>query len=115
MNFIFWNIRRKTDDVFLGHIVKMLNENFGNILEAELTEQDGRTYLRTNLFDHIATLHCGLIDSDVLGCAFEPEQRFESPDGSAITFDRDYFGSHRGLRILPGPFAAREDADRPLW
>ena len=84
-------------------------------LTVELTEQDGRTYLRTNLFDHIATLHCGLIDSDVLGCAFEPEQRFESPDGSAITFDRDYFGSHRGLRILPGPFAAKEDADRPLW
>ena len=84
-------------------------------LTVELTEQDGRTYLRTNLFDHIATLHCGLIDSDVLGCAFEPEQRFESPDGSAITFDRDYFGSHRGLRILPGPFATKGDAEKALW
>ena len=44
--------------------------------------------------------------TDTLGLAFEPEQRFESPDGSAITFDIDYFGNHRGVTAMPGPFAA---------
>ncbi len=83
-------------------------------LHLTLTEENGRYILNTNLFDYISKMSCGLIDSDVLGQAFEPEQRFEAPDGSSITFDRDYFGNHRGLRILPGPFAAPEDAFRPL-
>ena len=81
----------------------------------ELEERDGHPVLRTNLFDHLGELRCGLITSDVLGNAFEPDQRFENPDGSAITFDRDYSGSHRGLSILPGPFATKEDAEKPLW
>ena len=48
------------------------------------------------------------MDSDTLGCAFEPEQRFEDPDGTAITFDTDFFGAHRGVSALPGPFANGE-------
>ena len=40
-----------------------------------------------------------------LGMAFEPEQRFENNDGSDIIFDTDYLGDHRGLSVLPGPFA----------
>jgi hypothetical protein len=46
-----------------------------------------------------------MIHSDILGKAFEPEERFENPDGSAITFDTDYFGKHRGVDVIPGPFA----------
>ena len=57
----------------------------------------------------------GIINSDILGCAFEPEQRFESPDGSAIVFDRDYLGNTRGVGVLPGPFASAEDAEKALW
>ena len=56
-----------------------------------------------------------MINSDILGCAFEPEERFENPDGTAITFDRDYFGEHRGVKVLPGPFATAEDAKHNLW
>ena len=48
---------------------------------------------------------CGLIGSEKLGYAFEPEQRFENPDGSDLLLDRDYFGAHRGVSTLPGPFA----------
>ena len=48
---------------------------------------------------------CRMITSDILGKAFEPEQRFESPDGSDITFDTDYFGCVRTGTIIPGPFA----------
>ena len=46
-----------------------------------------------------------LIDSDTLGKAFEPEQRFENPDGTPITFDTDFEGKKREGQILPGPFA----------
>ena len=48
---------------------------------------------------------CSLITSDILGKAFEPEQRFESPDGSEIIFDTDYYGDVRKGQIIPGPFA----------
>ena len=48
---------------------------------------------------------CRLITSDILGKAFEPEQRFESPDGSDIAFDTDFFGKRRTGDILAGPFA----------
>jgi len=41
MNFIFWNIRKKTDDVFLNHIVEMLNENKTDVfMVAELPCKD---------------------------------------------------------------------------
>ena len=46
-----------------------------------------------------------LISSDVLGKAFEPEQRFESPDGEDIVFDTDIHGKKREGEIVPGPFS----------
>lgn len=52
---------------------------------------------------------CRLITSDILGKAFEPEQRFENADGSAIVFDTDYYGNKREGRIIPGPFAQLQD------
>ena len=64
-----------------------------------------KSVLETNVFDLLGSFKDSLITSDVLGCAFEPEQRFESPDGSEIIFDKDYFGNHRGSDIIPGPFA----------
>lgn len=74
-------------------------------VKVELVEKDGKYLLKTNIFDLLKGFTNGVITSDKLGCAFEPEQRFENPDGSSITFDRDYFGAHRGLEALPGPFA----------
>ena len=56
----------------------------------------------------------GILTSDTLGYAFEPEQRFESPDGSAITLDVDYFGNHRGVSAMPGPFAEAPGARQAL-
>ena len=80
----------------------------------ELVEKDGRPVLRTNVYDFLGDFRAGIVTSDILGCAFEPEQRFENPDGTAITFDRDYLGEHRGLDALPGPFA-RGAAERVVW
>jgi len=71
----------------------------------ELEEQDGKTILKTNLYDYIKDFNVGLITSDVLGEAFEPEERYENPDGSDIIFNSDYAGEHRDLTIIPGPFA----------
>ena len=71
----------------------------------ELSEKDGKWTLKTNLFELIKDFSDGIITTETLGLAFEPEQRFENPDGTAITFDRDFFGAHRGLTALPGPFA----------
>ena len=68
-------------------------------------EKDGKTVVKTKLYSQLKDFRDGLIHSDLLGYAFEPEQRFENPDGSAILFDRDIFGNHRGTEALPGPFA----------
>lgn len=56
-----------------------------------------------------------MINTEVLGKAFEPEEPFENPDGTPIQFDADYFGGHRGADVLPGPFAAKEDAEKKLY
>ena len=44
------------------------------------------------------------ISTEFLGEAFEPEQKFENPDGSPITFDKDYFGKTRSSHPAYGPF-----------
>ncbi|MBR4551865.1 MAG: right-handed parallel beta-helix repeat-containing protein, partial [Oscillospiraceae bacterium] len=68
-------------------------------------KEDGIWFLRSNLGQVLDGFTTRIMHSDTLGCAFEPEQRFENPDGSAIVFDSDYFGSHRGITAVPGPFA----------
>ncbi|MBR1821577.1 MAG: hypothetical protein IJ769_08145, partial [Clostridia bacterium] len=80
----------------------------------ELAERDGRQVLSTNVYDFLGDFRDGIVNSDILGRAFEPEQRFENPDGSEIIFDRDYFGGHRGADALPGPFAAGE-SEQIVW
>ena len=79
-----------------------------------LTEKDGAPGLSTNVYDLIADFRAGMINSDILGVAFEPEQRFENNDGSDIVFDRDYLGNTRGVGVLPGPFASAESLKEKL-
>ena len=82
--------------------------------KAELTEKDGKVYLKTNVYTLLEGFRDERIDSDTLGCAFEPEQRFENPDGTAIVFDEDYFGVRRGADILPGPFADGAELEKSV-
>ena len=84
-------------------------------ITVELVEQDGTYRLRTNLFDVLGDFRCGMIHSDILGKAFEPDERYENPDGSPITFDRDYFGNTRSVAPLPGPFASADSLKEALW
>jgi hypothetical protein len=80
-----------------------------------LVEKDGKYTLDTNIYDIIGDFTAGIINSDILGEAFEPEERFENPDGTDIIFDRDYLGEHRGLAAVPGPFASAEAAKKQIW
>ena len=86
------------------------HENHGLVnqdaqVSISLENVDGQCVLKTNAYDFLGDFRDAIVTSDTLGCAFEPEERFENPDGTAITFDSDYFGAHRGLDTLPGPFA----------
>lgn len=83
-------------------------------VKVELVEKDGTYYLDTNLYEVLKDFTGRMIHTDILGQAFEPEQKFENPDGTAILFESDYFGGHRGIQVVPGPFASAEDAKKPL-
>ncbi len=87
----------------VGRHEKDYLENTEEKITVELVEKDGYWCLKTNMFSFLEGFNDGIITSDILGCAFEPEQRFENTDGTAITFDRDYLGTHRGLTTIPGP------------
>jgi len=74
-------------------------------IKMELVEEDGMYRLETNVYELCTGFFGKMVHTDVLGMAFEPEQKFENPDGTPIRFDSDYFGNHRGVNVLPGPFA----------
>ncbi|MCI2049770.1 MAG: right-handed parallel beta-helix repeat-containing protein [Lachnospiraceae bacterium] len=78
-------------------------------------ERDDGWYLQTNLYDFLPKAGNACIDTATLGMAFEPEEKYENPDGTPITFDTDYFRVSRKQHFSAGPFADRESADRKLW
>lgn len=105
-------------NAYLGGAKACKNEVNGLIssedVKVELLEKDGNYYLDTNIYDCLKAFRGRMINTDVLGMAFEPEQRFENPDGTDIQFDTDYFGGHRSVDVIPGPFANAEDVKKPL-
>ncbi len=80
-----------------------------------LVEKDGKYSLDTNLYELMPQFATGIISTAVLGEAFEPEQKFENPDGSPIVFKLDYFDEERGVNPLPGPFACGCEAKESLF
>ncbi len=74
-------------------------------IRMELIEKNGGYTLETNLFQYLKNSGSSLISTEDLGMAFEPEEKFESPDGSSIVFDTDYFGDMRNADPICGPFA----------
>lgn len=75
----------------------------------ELTEEGEDWFLETDLYRYLPEKNNSLVSTASLGEAFEPEQRFEHPDGSPIVFWRDYLNRRRGLESLSGPFAEGEE------
>lgn len=72
-------------------------------VHVELLEEDGTYRVETDLMQYLPRAE--LITSETLGLAFEPEERFEQPDGEDIIFDVDYYGNKRGETPVAGPFA----------
>lgn len=70
---------------------------------------DENGILSTNLFDFLPDMRNETISTQVLGMAFEPEQYFEQPNGDPIIFNEDYFGNHRGINPVSGPFVLGAD------
>ena len=78
-------------------------------VEFAVEESAGDFKLKTNLYKLMGAAAggvptCKLMHTDDMKMAFEPEQKFENPDGTPITFDTDYFGKKRGEKVIPGPF-----------
>ncbi len=71
----------------------------------ELADTEDGPVLKTDLYRYLPARNRPVVSTELLGIAFEPEQAFEQPDGSPIVFDQDYYGAHRGLSPLAGPFA----------
>ncbi len=84
-------------------------ENDDQNIHVELAEKDGHYFLKTNVYDYLKDFSSRMINTEVLGKAFEPEASFENADGTPIRFDADYFGNHRGVHVIPGPFASPSD------
>ena len=74
----------------------------------ELVEENGKYIFKTNLYDFLPKMKTEFIATEMLGIAFEPEQKFENSDGSPIFIDEDYFGIRRGPNPTPGPFENAE-------
>ena len=96
------------------HEKKKLSDKRSKVT-VELTEKNGKYSLKTNVYAKLKDFKDAIICTETLGKAFEPEQRFENPDGTEIVFDRDYFGNHRGAETIPGPFATAADAEKILY
>jgi alpha-L-arabinofuranosidase len=84
-------------------------EDSGQKAEIDLKEKDGQYYLEIDLYEHLKDFQDRMIHTEILGKAFEPEAPYENPDGTPIRFDADYFGNHRGVDVIPGPFAAASE------
>jgi hypothetical protein len=70
----------------------------------KISDEGNECVFTTNLFAFLPRGEKRLLTSNELGLAFEPEQRFENPDGSTIVFDTDILGDHRNIRPTAGPF-----------
>jgi len=70
-----------------------------------IEEEGGRMYLHIKLDENIKGMDTQMVTTELLGETIISEAIFESPDGSPIKLDRDYFGKKRNVENpSPGPF-----------
>lgn len=89
-------------------------EDTQHSIKLELKEENGCWKLDTNLYQFLPEFETPFVSTELLGEAFEPEQKFEMPDGTPIVFCQDYFGEKHDVTPLPGPFAHAEEEGRIL-
>ena len=83
-----------------------IEEDFTEIKDRKVTlklnvKSPFKYSVETDLFDYLPKVR--MISTEDLGEAFEPEERFETPDGEDIVFDTDIYGKKRSESIIPGP------------
>ena len=86
-----------------------------NNVEISVAEENGKTILKTNLYDVIPSAKAKLIHTDDIAMAFEPEEKYENPDGTPITFDTDLLGNKRDSAPIAGPFVDKAASQKPLF
>ncbi len=84
-------------------------------VHVDVAEKNGSYYLDTNIYDVLKDFSVDMISTETLGKAFEPQQPYENSDGTPITFDSDYLGNHRGVDVIPGPFASGKDSKERIF
>ena len=89
--------------------------SFREKVTLNLKEQDGKYTLETNLYELMPEVKTPSVSTEFLGAAFEPEEKFENPDGTPIIFNQDYFGRHRAVNPKPGPFEAETELQEALF
>lgn len=74
-------------------------------MAAEIEEKDGQWTLTLTLPAAAADADCAPVTTERLGTPRLTEEPYENPDGTPVDFTGDFFGAHRGVRVIPGPFA----------
>jgi hypothetical protein len=70
-----------------------------------LEEKEGGVFLLIGVNQLYYSHKVRIISTDILGRARIPKARFDNPDGTPLTIDKDYFGNIRTEQNnLPGPF-----------
>jgi len=85
----------------------------GKKVTCKLVFVDAGWKLDTDYFRFLDTTGMRLIDTYFLGEAFEPEEKFENPDGTPILFDSDYSGGRSQKRVA-GPVCDAKDLESVL-
>lgn len=106
---VFFNGARPSDK---EQNFRMDTEHRVSIHMEEMT--DG-WYLKTNLYEYLPEMKNTIVGTDMLGMAFEPEERYENPDGAPIQLNIDYAGMQRSDNPIAGPFASRESSETKLY
>ncbi|NGC78341.1 DUF1565 domain-containing protein [Lactobacillus reuteri] len=82
----------------------------------KLEQMDKGLVLKTNLFSALPKKTDSVISTATIEMAFEPEEKYENPDGTAIVFNTDFFGTHReGVRVTAGPFTDEKEVGEKLF
>ncbi len=106
-------------NVYFNGAKACVKEKNAAVTEQEVTigveEKEDGWHLTGNVFEQLPKTCCRTVSTAVLGMAFEPEEYYENPDGTPITFNLDYFGKRREICPLPGPFADVKAAKEKLF
>ena len=85
-------------------------------IQLKLEQRDEGLFLKTNLFNAVPAKTDGVISTDTIMMAFEPEEKYENPDGTPIIFNTDFFGTHReGIKVTAGPLNKGKEASSRLF